>query len=135
MPKLFLIRGMPGSGKSTLAKFLAKNHFEADQYFYSFDGNYEFDATKLFAAHMWCQNRTRDILLLGYDVAVSNTFTTNKELKPYFDIAAEIGIVPTVILCQNQFDNIHDVPQETLDRMKQRFTYDISSLFKKETND
>ena len=132
--KLFLIRGLPGSGKSTLARQLAECHimlhFEADQFFSDDSGNYNFDASKLGVAHSICQQNANIGLTNNISVMVSNTFTTLKELRPYFEIAKKHGIVPTVIHCQNQFKNVHDVPQEALDRMKSRFQHDISPLFK-----
>lgn len=132
MVRLILIRGIPGSGKSTLAKSILSQvygkHMEADMYFMR-EGEYQFDATKLGAAHTWCQSETRDFLMRDITVVVSNTFTTIKELKPYFAIAKELGIVPEVILCQNQFANVHNVPAESLKRMRDRFQYDIKELF------
>ena len=131
MQQLILIRGLPGSGKSTLAKELATDglfaaHFEADMFW---GPNYEFDVNRLREAHQWCQNSTKEALLNGESVIVSNTFTTIKELKPYFEIAKEFGIVPQVLVCQNNFGNTHNVPEETLAKMKARFAYDVSSLF------
>lgn len=134
MARLILIRGIPGSGKSTLAKSILRQeyeygkHMEADMYFMR-EGEYKFDATKLGAAHAWCQNETRHFLERNFTVAVSNTFTTIKELRPYFAMAKEFGIVPEVILCQNQFGNVHNVPEESLKRMRDRFQYDIKELF------
>lgn len=132
--KLIIIRGLPGSGKSTLAKSLAECnimlHFEADQCFVDDAGNYNFNPSKLGWAHANCQQNTDIGLSNGVSVVVSNTFTTLKEIRPYFEIAKKHGIVPTVIHCQNQFKNVHDVPQEALDRMKNRFQHDISPLFK-----
>lgn len=127
--KMILVRGLPGSGKSTLAKNLIGWywHLETDQ-FWMKDGEYVFDASKLGEAHQWCQDQTRSLLSKGFSPVVSNTFTTKKELKPYFDIAKEFDIVPTVILCQSQWGNIHNVPEETLKRMAARFEYDISDL-------
>ena len=127
--KLLLVRGLPGSGKSTLAKNLIGWywHLETDQ-FWMQDGEYKFDASKLGEAHAWCQEKTRKLLADGFSPVVSNTFTTKKELKPYFDIAKEFDIVPTVILCQSSWGNIHNVPEETLKRMAARFEYDISDL-------
>lgn len=127
--KLLLVRGLPGSGKSTLAKNLIGWywHIETDQ-FWMQDGEYKFDASKLGEAHAWCQEKTRKLLTDGFSPVVSNTFTTKKELKPYFDIAKEFDIVPTVILCQSSWGNIHNVPEETLKRMAARFEYDISDL-------
>lgn len=131
MKKLILVRGIPGSGKSTIAAAAMDEfdsvHLEADMYFIK-DGEYKFDADRLHQAHMWCQHETNRHLELDFLVVVSNTFTTIKELRPYFDIALEHKILPAVYLAQNQFSNIHNVPQESLDRMKRRFVFDISPL-------
>lgn len=130
---LILIRGLPGSGKSTLAQCLMRSfghaHLEADQFFMR-DGRYDFRAADLPLAHQWCQNETRRLLTSGMTVIVSNTFTTVKELRPYFDIAAEFELIPQVIACQNEFGSIHNVPEETMTRMRQRWAWDISELFK-----
>lgn len=129
---LILVRGLPGSGKSTIAQQIAmyfeNEHIETDM-FWMQDGEYKFDIARIKEAHEWCQNKTRELLEIFDNVVVANTFTTKKELQPYFDIAKEFGIVPNVILCQNQWQNIHNVPQEAMDRMKARFEYDISELF------
>lgn len=127
--KLILIRGLPGSGKSTLASILAKSigakHYEADQYFIQEDGSYKWSADKIRHAHEWCQKSTLNELTLGNSVIVSNTFTTKSELQPYLEIAKQFNIVPTVILMQNEYGSIHDVPNSTIEKMKNRFQYDI----------
>lgn len=133
MSELILVRGLPGSGKSTLAKSLVglslfKAHFEADMYFMQY-GMYKWEASKVGAAHAWCQTQTKECLADYTHVVVSNTFTTISELRPYFEIAKSYGIVPTVITCQNEFDNVHSVPKETLAKMRQRFQHNISQLF------
>lgn len=133
--KLVIIRGLPGSGKSTLAGKFVKNcpevweHFEADMFFIDFDGIYTFVPSDIKAAHHWCRSETRRALQHGYNVVVSNTFTTKWEIQPYFDIASEFDIIPEVILLQNDYGSVHDVPEETLEKMKNRFEYDISELF------
>jgi predicted kinase len=128
-PKLILVRGLPGSGKSTFAKSLIGfNSFEADQYFYK-DGVYKFDINYLCEAHERCQVLTDEYLEAGQNVVVSNTFTTKRELVVYFEIAKKHGIIPSVVLMQNTWGSIHGVPAETLQKMKNRFCYDISDLF------
>lgn len=131
-PSLTLIRGLPGSGKSTLAKYLSESsdfiRIETDNYFLNNSNEYIFNKDKLYQAHQWCFNMTEELLKLGHNVIVSNTFTTIKELKPYFELAKQFNIVPNVILCQGNFGSIHNVPEETLIKMKSRFAFDISGV-------
>lgn len=131
--RLTLIRGLPGSGKSTLAKQLVQGlggvHYEADQYFIDpITGEYEFDINRLIDAHDTCQDMTICALKAGSHVIVSNTFTTLREMHVYFDMAAEYGVSPNVILCQMNFGSIHGIPHQTFMRMKKRFQYDIAPL-------
>ena len=124
MNVLTLIRGLPGSGKTCLANQLYNDYtecFEADSYFYDDYGNYVFDANELKAAHESCKNITEISLLNGYNVVVSNTFTTLSEMKPYYLMAKELDVKLNVITCQGSFGSVHDVPQETYDKMKKRF--------------
>ncbi len=132
MTQFYIVRGIPGSGKSTVARTIADAisgyHFEADMYFEQ-DGEYKFDMTKLHQAHQWCQNQVSSCLYYGTNVVVSNTFTTIKELKPYFELAKQYAIVPNVVLAQNQFQNVHNVPEDKLQIMRDRFVYDLTPLF------
>lgn len=129
MPKqLYLIRGLPGAGKSTLAATIADAHgicewLEADDYFLK-DGEYVFDATKLHQAHKLCLQNTEDAMAEGWGVVVSNTFTTEKEMKPYLALAEEYGYAVTSIIVENRRGgkSVHNVPQETIDKMRARFS-------------
>lgn len=119
---LYLIRGLPGSGKSTFALMLANSigahNFEADQYFEDDEGNYNWDATLVHSAHRWCQHGARHIMSLGRPLVVSNTFTTEKEMKPYLDLATQWGYNVTSLIVENRRDgqSIHDVPRETIEK-------------------
>ncbi|MCX7593138.1 MAG: ATP-binding protein [Fischerella sp.] len=137
MASLILIRGLPGSGKSTMARRMSDMlHLEADMFFHlAEDGKtmlpeYRFDPAKLPAAHKWCQDMTLHGLRNNRGVVVANTFTTVKELRPYFDIARAFGIVPTVVVAQGNFKSVHGVPDEALKRMRDRFQWDISELYR-----
>lgn len=121
---LFIVRGLPGSGKSTYAKTLVQPsaHFEADQYFMKGD-KYNFDPTKLKAAHADCLARTRKAMVEGKHkrIAVSNTFTMKWEVQPYIDLANELGWTVRVIRMTGDYGSIHDVPKDSIERMRGRF--------------
>lgn len=129
MKELFLLRGLPGSGKSTLAKSIAPIAIEADQYFINQNGEYEFDASQLKHAHQYCQGQTEawmktDGQQINADkIVVSNTFTQEWEMQPYFDLAAKYGYKVFSIIVENRHggENVHGVPEEKLAQMKQRF--------------
>jgi predicted kinase len=128
---MILIRGLPGSGKSTLAGMFAtadakSSHIETDMFW---GRDYNFDINRIGEAHQWCQENVRNLLVSGFSPVVSNTFTTKKELKPYFDMAKEFGITPQVITCHGRWKSVHGVPDEVMERMAGRFEYDLSSLF------
>ena len=134
MTQLILIRGLPGSGKSTLARIIRRFgyiHIETDQFW---GEDYNFDISRIKEAHEWCQNRTKTYLKDGMWVIVANTFTTKKEMRPYFEMAKELDVKVQVILCQGQWENIHNVPEQVLEKMKNRFEYDISELFNETRN-
>jgi Cdc6-like AAA superfamily ATPase len=136
---LYLIRGLPGSGKTTLADDIARTyggkHYEADMYFIGNDGEYRWDSRKIREAHEWCQYSTCNALENDNVVVVYNTFTTKKELAPYFEMALARGITPVVYHCQNNWGNVHNVPPNTLEAMAKRFEYNLDSLFEKHEND
>lgn len=135
LPKtLYLVRGLPGAGKSTFVKHLmtslsglafSSRHFEADQYFYDTEGNYNFDVEKLGAAHFQCQRKTYEAMEeLINCIFVSNTFTTEKEMKPYIKMAEELGYQIVSLVVENRHGNksVHNVPEETMTKMRDRFS-------------
>lgn len=124
MKNLYIVRGIPGSGKSTFAKKIADVHYEADMYFTDADGNYNFDFTKIKAAHEWCQSMVR--MAMEYNtqtIAVSNTSTQAWEMEIYYQLAAEHGYQVTSVVVENRHggENQHGVPSDKLQAMKDRF--------------
>ena len=124
--KLILLRGLPGAGKSTFAKFLQSIgtvHIEADQYFTDRNGNYNYDGSKIQEAHEFCQERTKMYLANGSNVVVSNTSTTEKEIKVYQEIADAYGADFISLIVENRHGNssVHSVPDHVMINMKNRF--------------
>ena len=130
--KLYIVRGVPGSGKSTFALNLVGADFlvcEADKYF-MVGGEYRFDASKLKEAHESCRNLVetymKDSLVNDQfyrEIAVSNTFTQEWEMQPYFDLAKQYGYMVFSIVVENRHGgvNAHGVPEDKIEQMKNRF--------------
>jgi sialic acid synthase SpsE len=95
-------------------------HFEADMYFMK-NGVYQFDGTKLGSAHGWCQSSVQKALEGGNKVIVSNTFTTHREIKPYVDMCKSLGVAYMVVKCIGKWQNVHNVPEVVLDKMRDRW--------------
>lgn len=130
MPQLVIVRGLPGSGKSTLAKkqFPNHKHFEADMFFINRKtGEYKFDPTKLNAAHNWCQNAVYNALHAGHDVIVTNTFVQTWEFDAYIEAINELSydngieVDLLVVEMKTQYQNVHGVPEDKLQQMRNRW--------------
>ena len=129
MKTLYIVRGLPGSGKSSLAKKVTESVYSADDFFTNKKGEYNFNAKLLGKAHEWCWGKVRDAMFIGANaVAVANTFTQAWEAEKYYQIAEEYGYYVFVIECQNDFGNVHDVPQESIDAMKERWEKDLTPV-------
>lgn len=136
---LVLLRGLPGAGKTTFGKMYSTQlamagipvagPFEADQYFDNAEtGHYEFDASKLGAAHAQCQQKTLEAFHRNTKfIVVSNTFTTEREVNPYLEMAKKFGydVISLVVENRHGEESIHNVPEEAMDRMRSRFSVSL----------
>jgi len=125
---LYCVRGVVGSGKSTFAKQLTSNVFEADHYFIDNEGNYNFDPSKIKDAHKDCQDNVRYAMESSISkIAVSNTFTQEWEMEPYFELAKKYGYKTFSIIVENRHGGVnqHGVPEDKIQMMKDRFEINL----------
>jgi predicted kinase len=131
---LYIVRGVPGSGKSTFAKRLVEHDFlvcEADKYFIDKEtGEYNFDITKIKDAHKFCQDTVEMYMKdstvndnFYREIAVSNTFTQEWEMEPYFELANKYGYTVFTVIVENRHGGVneHGVPDDKIQIMKDRF--------------
>ena len=139
---LIIIRGISGSGKSTLANDLGKDGvvFSTDDYWYDDKGNYNFDPKKLPIAHKWNQDRTEEALKQGISpVVVDNTHIKLWEARRSVELAQQYGYEVkfakpdwnTELYNDGKWNfdflkgrNIHNVPDQKLQKMINDFEYD-----------
>ncbi len=125
---LIIMQGPSGSGKSTVANTI-KNMLvvlghpcricSTDAQF-EVDGVYKFDPSKIGVYHACNQKLTKDSLLRGESVIVDNTNTQAWEAKPYVQMAQELGIEVFFVSCHGRFENIHGVPADKVEAMRNR---------------
>ena len=129
--ELILLRGLPGSGKSTLAKIILQLRstdepevLSADDFFEDKEGEYNFDPTKLKEAHNYCQFRCSERMRQQKArIVVANTFTQEWEMDEYFKMAERYNYRVHTVIVENRHGNknIHGVPEDKLQQMKDRF--------------
>ena len=119
--KLTIIRGVPGSGKSTYAK---KNFncliLEQDMFFIR-NGKYKWYPDGMPSAVAWCKNMATTALENGMDVCVVNTNVKRRYVEEYKKLAEQYNASFEVIRMNTSYRNIHNVPTDVLDNMKNGF--------------
>ncbi len=127
---LLLLRGIPGSGKTTLGEVILScptNKTEvlsADNYFVDSEGNYNFDPTKLKEAHNDCKQKCSFLMQNEVlRIVVANTFTEEWEMESYYEMAERYNYRVHSLIVENRHGkmNVHNVPEEKLEIMKNRF--------------
>lgn len=138
-----LMRGLPGSFKSTTTKRLAEDNngiiFSTDNFF-MVDGEYKFDGKYIGDAHTW--NKLEFLMAIRSEfpyIIIDNTNTQYWEMEPYIKTAFEFGYDVAIEEPDNpdKFDvelcsqrNTHGVPQEVIQKMKDRWET-TSSIYDK----
>jgi predicted kinase len=131
---VIIIRGTSGSGKSTFANLFAdpKVICTADDFFYDNDGKYNFDPTKLGAAHGQCQNKFECAL---QDPSIKLIIVANTNVKPsdyqyYLEKANEYGvrIISVILEKRHEGQNVHGVPDFVLQRQHDALSKDIKLI-------
>ena len=126
MKQLIILRGVSGSGKSTVAEIFSDGLWpicEADTFHYTEDGVYNWKPENIKAAHNWCKEQVLDFMVREFKkIIISNTSTSEKELKPYLELALEYGYQVISLVVENYHGNnsIHNVPQYVRDAQELR---------------
>jgi len=126
---LICVRGIPGSGKSTFAEMMARRNIDkilsADMFFEDESGNYEWVGEKLRYAHEWCYDQVEKYLLNDTPrVFVANVLNRERDVREYKELAEKHNyeFVSVIMENRNQQVSIHDVPEENISKMVNKFS-------------
>lgn len=124
MKSLIILRGLPSSGKTTFANLLETRAIcSADDWHYR-NGTYDWKLENNTTAHNWCQRKCKRFMKREIPkIVVANTNTTEKELEPYINLANEYGYSVFSVILEKRHNNKnnHNVPEGTIEKMKERF--------------
>lgn len=132
MKRLIILRGLPGSGKTTFATFLKRSiqgskEVCADDcwdYDYTDPNTPGFTKSGIEKAHTKCFETVEEYMNEKVEcIILHNTNTTEKEMYKYIQLANENNyqVVSLVVENRHESKSVHNVPEETLERMKNRF--------------
>jgi NEDD4-binding protein 2 len=88
------------------------------------EGKYIWKSENVGKSHLKCQNKCATLMREKVEkIIIANTSTTEKELKPYYDLAIAYGYKVFSIIVENRISskNIHNVPEETIMNMRKKF--------------
>ena len=118
------LEGKPIPTQEEFNKFFEENIFPLIDYSKTKFLDSNFDISKIGIAHSVCRSKTKNAMEFEYrNIFVANTFTTEKEMREYFNLAKEFGYKIFTLVVENRHgnSNVHNVPTETLEKMKNRF--------------
>jgi len=117
-----------GSGKSTFAELLGTKAICCADDYYMHDDEYIWKAEDIGKAHDWCQRKCRRFMKAQAErIVIANTNTTERELKPYYDLGRNFNYRVFSIIVENRMltKNINSVPNETILKMRNRFNIQL----------
>lgn len=130
---LIFLRGLPGCGKTTVANLIVSmsdTKYRVEQI--CADDCWETPYTQETwtpelhgKAHRLCILTVTGWMFSSVPVIiVHNTFTTESEMKPYLEAAAQFGYRVHSLVVENRHNSksVHDVPFETIQKMKGRMS-------------
>jgi len=121
---LVIVRGLSGAGKTSFAEIVGKAVCSADDYLIDRNGNYNWHGSKLRKAHDWCYRKCERFMKIGASpVIIANTNSTEREIRPYFDLGKKYGYKVYSVIVENRHggQNIHDVPEDVIEKMEKKF--------------
>lgn len=121
---LIIVRGLPGSGKSTLAELFGDAHICTADDYHMVGDKYDWKPENVATSHFKCQEKCERLMKIGSQkIAVANTSTTANEMAPYYALASKYGYKVFSIIVENRHGgvNVHNVPDETIQKMRNRF--------------
>ena len=138
MPKkLIVVRGPSGAGKTTWANrvksklngiFVASCVVASADHYFTHNGVYHFDTTKLGAAHETCRKEAHEAMSHGIDVVIlDNTNVSRYMFKEYIDYAIEFQycVIERTLGLNLDVDTLvargtHNVPRHKVESMLRR---------------
>lgn len=142
--RVFVLRALPGAGKTELANFLANSLasdkgavvLSSDDFFFSKEGRYDFDATRITDAHKWNFQRFKQAI----DDGIETIIIDNSNIKQFHyyqyvdygqrhDYQALILTIPHNDLSDKELEERtpHNISRKTIKKMRGDFEWEMKA--------